>query len=233
MVHRFFRSVAALAIMFFLLFIGILFGQQPVGSNPPLSSAAVPGLIAFNGVLPDRARRPVTGVKGLTFSLYKDAEGGTALWTEIQNVPLDDHGRYTVVLGATQGAGIPIELFPSGEPRWLGVQAQLPGEQEQPRALLVSVPYALKAVDVDTLGGIPASAFLLATPDIQSVTDPATQSRLRRGGNETKSLVRSGASASDANAGSLSQDTAGNSEVRSRPIFCRPRLSVQGWARTA
>ena len=38
----------------------------------------------------------------------------------------------------------------------------LPGEVEQPRVLLVSVPYALKAADADTLGGLPASAFVLA-----------------------------------------------------------------------
>ncbi len=35
-----------------------------------------------------------------------------------------------------------------------------PGPPEQPRVLLVAVPYALKAVDADTLGGKPASAFL-------------------------------------------------------------------------
>src|SRR5262249_35155816 len=50
----------------------------------------------------------------------------------------------------------------SGEPRWLGVLAQIPGEPEQPRVLLVSVPYALKAADADTIGGKPASAFVLA-----------------------------------------------------------------------
>jgi len=38
----------------------------------------------------------------------------------------------------------------------------LPGEVEQARVLLVSVPYALKASDADTVGGMPASAFVLA-----------------------------------------------------------------------
>jgi hypothetical protein len=41
----------------------------------------------------------------------------------------------------------------------------LPGEAEQPRVLLVSVPYALKAADAETLGGKPLSAFVLA-PDL-------------------------------------------------------------------
>ncbi|OFW36251.1 MAG: hypothetical protein A3J28_05125 [Acidobacteria bacterium RIFCSPLOWO2_12_FULL_60_22] len=37
--------------------------------------------------------------------------------------------------------------------------------EEQPRILLVSVPYALKAADAETLGGKPASAYLLADPE--------------------------------------------------------------------
>src|SRR3990170_1578308 len=37
--------------------------------------------------------------------------------------------------------------------------------EEQPRILLVSVPYALKAADAETLGGKPASAFVLARSD--------------------------------------------------------------------
>jgi hypothetical protein len=65
-------------------------------------------------------------------------------------------------MGATLAEGMPLELFTSGEPRWLGVQFNRAGESEQPRALLVSVPYALKAADADTLGGNPLSAFVLA-----------------------------------------------------------------------
>ena len=38
------------------------------------------------------------------------------------------------------------------------------GQVEQPRVLLVAVPYALKAADADTIEGKPASAFVLAAP---------------------------------------------------------------------
>src|ERR1041385_3247005 len=38
----------------------------------------------------------------------------------------------------------------------------LPDAAEQPRVLLVSVPYALKAADAETLSGKPLSAFVLA-----------------------------------------------------------------------
>jgi hypothetical protein len=62
----------------------------------------------------------------------------------------------------TLPAGLPKELFTSAEARWLGVQPE--GQSEQPRVLLLSVPYALKAADAETVGGLPSSAFVLANP---------------------------------------------------------------------
>ena len=102
-----------------------------------------------------------TGTVGITFALYEEQQGGAALWSEIQNVTLDEQGRYTVLLGST-GGGLPLELFASGKARWLGVAAEVADAAERPRILLVGVPYALKAADADTLGGLPASAFLQA-----------------------------------------------------------------------
>ena len=64
--------------------------------------------------------------------------------------------------GATGVDGLPVELFSSGESRWLDAQPLLPGEEEQPRILMVSVPYALQAENAQTLGGLPVSAFAKA-----------------------------------------------------------------------
>ena len=55
---------------------------------------------------------------------------------------------------------LPVELFLSGEARWLDIAVE--GVAPQPRRLLVSVPYALKAADAETIGGKPLSAFVLA-----------------------------------------------------------------------
>lgn len=93
------------------------------------------------------------------------------MWLETQNVALDENGRYTVLLGATKRDGLPTELFTSGEARWLGVQPE--GQPEQPRVLLLSVPYALKAADSETIGGFPPSAFLLA-PAASTSSEHAT-----------------------------------------------------------
>jgi hypothetical protein len=133
-------------------------------SGESVCNQAVPHLMKVNGVLKDAAGQPRTGVVGVTFSIYRESSGGAPLWQEIQNVQLDQGGHYEVLLGAAKTEGVPLELFTSREPRWLGMQAQLPGEEEQPRALLVSAPYALKAGDAETLGGLPPSAFVKVAP---------------------------------------------------------------------
>jgi hypothetical protein len=140
--------------------------EAPAPLNPatsgPTPTDAVPHLIKFSGTIRDASGNPMTGVSGITFALYADQNGGGALWLETQNVQADGEGRYTVSLGATQPLGVPAEIFTSGEARWLGVQPD--GQAELPRALLLSVPYALKAGDATTIGGLPASAFVRANP---------------------------------------------------------------------
>ncbi|MBI1956222.1 MAG: hypothetical protein HYS38_07490 [Acidobacteria bacterium] len=142
-----------------LFFAAVAQTQESVSTA---ASLATPRVVQFSGVVKDALGNPRTGVLGLTFALYEEQEGGAALWLETQNVIADEQGRYTVLLGSTQPEGLPLDLFQSGEARWLGVQASLPGEEEQPRVLLVSVPYALKAADAETLGGQPLSSFVLA-----------------------------------------------------------------------
>jgi hypothetical protein len=88
-------------------------------------------------------------------------------------VQLDGTGHYTVLVGATSPSGLPLDLFTTGAARWLGVQPGLSGVGEQPRVLLVGMPYALKAADADTLGGKPASAFVLSESQTTSGTTSA------------------------------------------------------------
>jgi len=141
--------------------------QVPVGettapSFTSLQSTEISGLrlVKFSGVLKDQLGRPVTGVVGITFAIFKNQEGEGPLWLETQNVQLDTQGNYSALLGYTTG-GIPLEIFSSDEPRWIGVRAQIPESAEQPRQLVISVPYALRAADADTLGGKAASEFVL------------------------------------------------------------------------
>jgi hypothetical protein len=152
-------------------------GETPQAGGQD-SGSAVPRLVRFSGVVKDSTGRAQTGVVAVTFSLYELQDGGTPLWVETQKVQADEQGGYTVLLGATQPDGIPLDLFATGKARWLGIQPQLQAVGELPRILLVGVPYALKAADADTLGGRPASAFVTVenqatSPDRAASLNPA------------------------------------------------------------
>jgi hypothetical protein len=132
--------------------------QAPSQTGMPV----VPRLVNFSGRATDAQGKSIAGISGVTFAIYKEQSEGAPLWMETQNVQADAKGNYTIQLGATKSEGLPLELFSSGEARWLGVRVN--GGEEQPRVLLLSVPYALKAADAETVGGLPASAFVLAAP---------------------------------------------------------------------
>lgn len=161
------RSLVAHLVLALLCASGV-YAQQP-------SQAVVPSLIKFGGHLVDSTGNPYSTIAGVTFALYQEQQGGAPLWIESQNVNPDATGHYAVFLGSMTAGGLPIGLFSEGEARWLGVQVE--GQSEQPRVLLVAVPYALKAADAETLGGKPASAFALAAPNAPSGTTSQTGTR--------------------------------------------------------
>ncbi len=142
----------------------------PIAASAP---TAVPALVPYSGTVIAGDGKTFAAESGVTFQIYKDEVGGEALWTESQTVAIDSTGHYKVQLGAANPNGLPADLFASGEARWLEVQVA--GEAPQPRVLLVSVPYALKAADAATLGGLPPSAFALTRPasDAASAITPA------------------------------------------------------------
>lgn len=170
-------------------------------------NAGVPHFVKFNGAVKDLILPP-SHVVAIRFDIYGDSTGGTALWEETQNVEVDSQGRYEVMLGVSSDQGVPVALFTSGQPRWLGAQALLPGAQEQPRVLLVSVPYALEAADAQTLGGLPASAFAQAVAPVAAQPTPSDNTS---GGTQAGAL---GSSASPA----TSTDTPAGSAVVGRPL---------------
>lgn len=167
------------------------------------AALGVPRLIRYGGTLRNAEGQPRTGVAGVTFAIYRDQEGGAPLWSEIQNVQLDASGRFNVLLGAMSAEGVDLTLFATAEARWLSVEVD--GEPVQPRQMLVSVPYSLKAGDADRLGGLPASAFLLAgAPAGASGTRTTGSRRLQTTSASSSSATTS---ASDVEAAS---GTAGN-----------------------
>jgi hypothetical protein len=167
MKHRIARVVVALLSLSFSL------APLSLAQTSTQTVSALPRLVRFGGTAKDLNGSPLTGVVGITFAFYSEKTGGAALWLETQNATADSSGHYTVLLGSTKSEGLPAELFTSEQARWVGVQVS--GQAEQPRVLLVSAPYALKAGDAETIGGLPPSAFVLATPvSISSSTSSST-----------------------------------------------------------
>jgi len=104
-------------------------------------TSAVPRMVSYSGVLKDAGGHAVTGLAGVAH-----------LWLETQSVKPDASGRYTMQLGFGERARTSVRVFMSGEGRWLAVW--IGSEAEPPRVLLVAVPYAMKAADAETVGGL-------------------------------------------------------------------------------
>jgi hypothetical protein len=163
-------TAIALATVAILLLIPMSFAQQTSTSAAASVSAqaatnTVPNLIRYGGTLKGEqgAAGSLSATVGVTFAIYKQQDGGAPIWMETQNVTPEASGQYSVLLGSTKTEGVAAELFSDQEQRWLGVEVQ--GQPEQARVLLVSVPYAFRAHEAETLGGLPASAFAqVSTP---------------------------------------------------------------------
>ena len=175
-----------------ILLISVAMKAQNTVASP--ANTVVPRLVNFSGTAINDRGRPVAGTIGVTFSIYNTQQGGVPLWMETQNVQADANGHYSVQLGTTTSEGLPLDLFASGEARWLGVRVN--GGEEQPRVLLLSVPYALKAADAQTLGGLPASAFALAAPSgsvtptpTEPASTPSSGSAANIGGSGTQDYI--------------------------------------------
>ncbi len=176
-------------------------GQTPTPPRTPAAASAptaIPALVPFTGIAFNADGKPLAGEASVTFQIFKDEAGGEPLWTETQSIAVDNTGHYKVQLGAANPSGLPADLFASGEARWL--EAQISGQAPQSRILLASVPYALKAADATTLGGLPASAFALAgttasgAMEANGVKPDATSTVTTTGGTSGSLPLFSGAS---------------------------------------
>ncbi len=161
-----------------LALFGVIVGGVSVRAQSAADQQAVPRLVPFGGQLQSATGEARTGTLQLTFGLYGDQAGGDALWSEQHVVTTDASGRYAVVLGSSTGDGIPAGPFVNNAARWIGVQVE--AEPELPRIMLLSLPYALKAGDANTLAGRTSADFVLQ----ETLTD-AVRSTLESEGVKT------------------------------------------------
>ena len=145
-----------------------LHAQPPASSSTP----AVPRVVRLTGTLVPANGLPPSPVETVTLAIYADEAGGAPLWQETQYVTLDGAGRYSVLLGATQPEGLPVDLFASGEARWLGRRFERAGEPEQARVLLVNSATHPAVPDVSACGlGAVAVWVGLAPPAVVTASE--------------------------------------------------------------
>jgi hypothetical protein len=152
-----FRSVLFAAIVGFSAVLPARAQDVPVlGTETP----PPPTVIPVTGQLRTGSGEPRTGTVTLKLTLYPSVDDPNAIWIEEQAVTLDANGGYAIYFGATRETGLPTELFANSAARWVGVAVA--GEAELPRTLVLSAPYAAKAVAADHLGGKRAADFVLS-----------------------------------------------------------------------
>jgi hypothetical protein len=126
-----------------LIILGLFLLMQVTGVlGAPGSTqvADVPTKIGYQGQLTDDTGAPVPdGTYAMHFAIYSTSTGGTALWSEDQNMTVAE-GQFDVLLGSV--APLNGNLF-DGSQRWLGVQVEADPEMT-PRQPLASVPFALR-----------------------------------------------------------------------------------------
>ncbi|MBN2104222.1 hypothetical protein JW835_09310 [bacterium] len=118
--------------------------------------AQVPQLMNYQGYLMDSGENPVNGDLPMVFMIYGVAEDGTALWSETHESVTVTDGYFTVLLGSE--TPIPKSVF-NGEDCYLGITVGSDAEMT-PRKRLVSVGYAFRAGEADSLGGFGAANYV-------------------------------------------------------------------------
>ncbi len=149
--------------------------------------ADVPHLLNIQGLLTDNSGEPLAdGTYSITFAIYADESGGSALWTETRSV-VTSSGLFTIYLGESNP--IPPEHF-DGTPLWLGIKVGTDAEMT-PRTSLTSVGYAYRSLVADsaiTAGAVVGSGggwvdngdkvYLEATADSVGIGTNSPQAKL-------------------------------------------------------
>jgi hypothetical protein len=113
-----------------------------------LAAAQAPLLIDFQGKLLYANGTAVSGTLSVTFRIYNQSSGGTALWSETQSVNVQN-GFFDALLGGATS----LSVVPFNQTLFLSVQA---GSSEMaPRLNFTSAPYAGSIIT----GGSTARAF--------------------------------------------------------------------------
>lgn len=102
---------------------------------PAILFAQIPRQMSYQCRLLDVKNNPINGQLTITFSLYEQQNGGSAIWNETQTT-VEENGFINVYLGTNQPLNIDFD-----KPLWLQITTN---GNDFPRTQLVSSPYAME-----------------------------------------------------------------------------------------
>jgi hypothetical protein len=151
--------------------------------------SALPRVIRYNGNAAENSGSVV-----VTFAIYGDNGNSAPLWSETQTLTLAN-GTFSALLGSTSSEGLPAEIFSGEQARWLSVSVN--GSSAQ-RSLLVSVPYAMKALEAERLAGRNAQDYVSTDQLEAAIKRVVSAERLSKAsGPETSAAPGADSSATD------------------------------------
>ncbi|MDD4910165.1 MAG: hypothetical protein PHR44_05750 [Candidatus Omnitrophica bacterium] len=152
-----FKTIIFLCILHFSLFVFSSF-------------AGIPREISYQGRLTDKDGKPLSeGTVSITFRLYTQESGGSAIWSDTKSVPVSSGGIFSTILGS-----FPDESVKFDQPYWLGIQIP-PDAEMTPRQKLTAAGYAVRAGKADEAEGkIKATGGLIIETRTSDPASPET-----------------------------------------------------------
>lgn len=156
--------IAALLALAIAPCLGARGAMKAVKAAGGTDQVTIPQLLNYQGKLTDTAGRPVpNGLYAVTFNMYPQDTGGTAFWTEVQNVQTRS-GLFNVQLGAVT----PMTYVPWDGNCWLEMQVH-PDPAMTPRVRIVSAGYSyFSAVAETAMAAGKAAAARPLVPGVDS-----------------------------------------------------------------
>ena len=125
------------------------------GQSPTVTGE--PRLVRVTSSFRPADGQPPAPIETMTLSIYGEETGGEPLWQETQRVLVNPDGSFTLLLGSTRPGGLPPDLLTSGEPRWLAIRVERPGEGDPERVMLTSATTSAAATETDEDAKAPQS----------------------------------------------------------------------------